>query len=295
MDRPLAKAVSDVVARATGHRADVVSSRPVGGGCIHDARTVTLDDGRRVFVKASAQPAPHIFEREAEGLGALGAAEVLRVPAVFGHGDAGGTAFLVMEAIDAGAPGPGFFEAFGEGLAQLHRAATADRWGFSHDNYIGATPQPNPWRDDWTSFWHGQRLGHQLTLARRAGLSDPELDRLGDRILDRLGDLLGDVDEPPALLHGDLWSGNYLVGPRGEPVLIDPAVYYGHREADLAMARLFGGFPDPFYRAYGREWPLAPGSERRLVLYELYHMLNHLNLFGTGYRSGCISRMRRLT
>ena len=208
-------------------------------------------------------------------------------------------AFLVMEAIGTGEPRPGFSAAFGRGFARLHAAnrdapdGRVERYGFAHDNHIGATPQPNPWTGDWVDFFRRHRLGHQLDLAREKGLSDPELDRLSDRLLDRLDELIGEPEEPPCLLHGDLWSGNTMVGEDGEPVIIDPAAYYGRREADLAMTQLFGGFDRRFYAAYEEVWPLAPGSADRLEIYELYHLLNHLNLFGGGYREGCVAIMRR--
>ncbi len=142
-------------------------------------------------------------------------------------------------------------------------------------------------------FWRSHRLGFQLRLAREHGVSDDELDRLGDRLMDRLDAWIDLSDEPACLLHGDLWGGNYLSDENGDPVLIDPAVYYGHREADLAMTRIFGGFEPAFYRAYEDEWPLPPGSEDRLPLYELYHLLNHLNLFGRSYRGRCVGILRR--
>lgn len=268
--------------------------RPVGGGCISAARIVELEDGRSLFVKSNRRGPAEMFEREAEGLAALAAVGALRVPGDTETGAIGDTAWIAMEAIESAPPGPRFWEAFGESFARLHREGRADRFGFPHDNYLGATLQPNGWMDDWTEFWRHRRLGHQLELAREGGRSDPELDRLGDRVLARLEDFLGGIDEPPSLLHGDLWSGNFLTGPAGEPVVIDPACSYGHREADLAMTRLFGGFDARFYAAYEAAWPLAPGHRERLPLYELYHLLNHLNLFGGSYRGRCVAVLRRL-
>ena len=166
--------------------------------------------------------------------------------------------------------------------------------GFAHDNYLGSTPQQNPWQVDACELWRRHRLGYQLELARHNGQSNAELDRLGDRLLDRLDQWLGTLDEPASLLHGDLWSGNYLVSTAGQPVLIDPAVYCGPREADLAMTQLFGGFERSFYEAYESSWPLPPGSGERLEIFKLYHLLNHLNLFGGGYRASCLAILRRL-
>jgi fructosamine-3-kinase len=275
-------------------------ARPVSGGSINRAALVELDDGRTVFLKWNPAPLPHMFELEAEGLEALAQVGVLRVPgnalAGGGNGDPA-PPFLVMEAIATGAKRRGFSETFGRRFAEHHRAGRGERYGFAHDNYIGATPQPNGWSDDWVTFWRERRLGFQLDLARQEGRASSELEGLGDRLLERLDEWLvtpGDDEEPPCLLHGDLWGGNYLVDENGEPALIDPAVYYGRREADLAMTRLFGGFDARFYAGYEESWPLAPGAETRLRIYELYHLLNHLNLFGKGYLGSCLEILRRL-
>ncbi len=300
MEPKLQGAVEGLIARVTGDAGRIVRSSSAGGGCINAARTVELDDGRRFFVKSNPDPLPGMFEREAEGLAALAETGVIRVPRPVGTGRGEGIPpFIVLEAIANGRRGPGFAEDFGHRFAALHRAAPSHRgpggepFGFDRDNYLGATPQPNGWCAGWCDFWRRRRLGYQLELARRRGLSDSRLDRLGDRLLDRLEDLLGEPEEPAALFHGDLWGGNYLVGEAGEPVLIDPAVYYGRREADLAMTMLFGGFEPRFYAAYQEAWPLAPGSAERLEIYKLYHLLNHLNLFGRGYRGGCLAILER--
>ncbi len=298
MDDALRAAVEELIRRETGEAARVTGSRPVSGGCIHRAEIVALEDGDSYFVKSSPAPPPGIFEREAEGLAALAATGTLRVPRPLGTGTAP-LPFLVMEAIDTGPRRAGFAATFGRRFASLHRFNSADagdsvaRFGFACDNHIGATPQPNPWTEDWCDFFRRHRLGHQLDLARENGVSDPTLDRLGDRLLERLEGLIGEPDEPPCLLHGDLWGGNYMVDDAGEPVLIDPAAYYGRREADLAMTHLFGGFDRRFYAAYEEVWPLAPGAGDRLEIYKLYHLLNHLNLFGRGYRDGCVSILKR--
>ncbi len=294
MDPALRAAVEELIGVAK-----VASSRPAGGGCISRAEVVTLEDGRRFFVKSNPAPLPGMFEREAEGLAALAETGTIRVPRPIGAGQGDDAPpFLVLEAIDSGNRREGFSEDFGRRFARLHASSTAGevnttRFGFDHDNYIGATPQPNGWAEDWCDFWRRRRLDHQLALAREKGLSDPTLDRLGERLADRLDDLIGHPREPPSLLHGDLWSGNYMVDEQGEAVLIDPAVYRGRREADLAMTLLFGGFDARFYAAYEEVWPLEPGSEDRLEIYKLYHLLNHLNLFGRGYRDGCVAILRR--
>lgn len=292
MDLELQRAVESAIGEVT-IGVSIVGSVAVSGGSINSARLLTSSDGRKLFLKSNPAPLPHMFEREAEGLCALAGAGHLRVPRPIAHGE-DPIPFLVMEAVEVSSPGRGFFEDFGRRFAQLHRDATSERFGWTNDNYIGSTTQPNGWMDSWTDFWRERRLGHQLRLAESQGRADAELRRLGDRLMNRLDDFLGDVDEPASLLHGDLWGGNYLTDTDGRAVLIDPAVYYGHREADLAMTRLFGGFQPAFYRAYEEAWPLQAGSEVRGKIYELYHLLNHLNLFGGGYRSGCVSILRRL-
>ena len=264
-----------------------VNLASLGGGCIADAAVATFADGSRVFVKRAAG-APGMFEAEAEGLRALAAAGAIRVPQVLAAaGDA-----LVLEMVESAQRKANFFEDFGRRFAALHR--TRGRvCGFPDDNFIGATPQPNrpldgPWAeaapDDgsgWPAFFLERRLRFQAQLAERR--DGGELARLLDAAEGGIADLLAAAPEPPALLHGDLWGGNYLVDDRGEACLIDPAVYYGHREADLAMTRLFGGFDRAFYAAYEEAAPLAPGHEERLPLYQLYHLINHFNLFGGGY------------
>lgn len=294
MNPSLQRAVEERLADSSGRPVKILRTRSVGGGSIHAALVATLDDGRRVFVKHNASAPPDMFEKEAAGLSALAAPGAIRVPrnALPGGGD-GSPRFLVMEAIESGPRKSGFFEDFGCRFARLHRGTRRERFGFDHDNYIGSTPQPNPETESWVDFWREHRLGFQLRLAHDRGVSDDELDRLGDRLMDRLDRWIDLPDEPACLLHGDLWGGNYLSDEAGDPVLIDPAVYYGHREADLAMTRVFGGFEPSFYRAYEDEWPLPAESEERLPLYELYHLLNHLNLFGRSYRGRCVGILRR--
>jgi fructosamine-3-kinase len=300
MNAALGRAIEAAVREATGREVEIADSTPVGGGCINHAEILLLADGGRLFAKSNASAPPEMFEREAEGLRALAAAGAIRVPRDPVAGRAGGVSFLVMEAVPTGRPKADFFTAFGRRFARLHRETVHEApapFGFPHDNYLGSTPQPNGWTAGWVDFFRERRLGHQLRLAREStrtgGLSDAELDRLGDRLLDRLGEWLDLPEEPACLLHGDLWSGNYLSDEAGDPVLIDPAAYYGHREADLAMTELFGGFDSTFYDAYEAEWPLPPGSPERRELYKLYHLLNHLNLFGRGYRGRCAEILRR--
>jgi fructosamine-3-kinase len=312
IEAALQRAVESAL-RQKGHdRATVATATSIGGGSINRTFLLTLNSGERCFLKTHSDPPPGFFTAEARGLEALAAAGVLRVPQVLHLHDPPHpkclapsrpspedpqnrlAPFLLLEAIETGPPHPGLSERFGHELAELHRIARSDLFGFPHDNYLGLTPQPNERHEDWCTFWRRHRLGHQLELARQRGLSDPTLDRLGDRLMDRLESWIAEPADPPSLLHGDLWGGNYLTDSGGAPVLIDPAVYHGRREADLAMTRLFGGFDARFYAAYEEAWPLAPEAEDRLTIYELYHLLNHLNLFGRGYRDGCMTRLSAL-
>lgn len=272
--------------RAAGVDGQVRRTRPVGGGCIHDAACVELDDGRRLLVKRNDAAHADAFAAEAEGLAELARAQALRVPRPLAQGIAAGAAFLALEYLEL-AGGPGDPAAFGRALARLH-ATAADAYGWHRDNYIGATPQPNGWYDDWAGFWRERRLGHQLALAEGDGRA--ALAERGWRLAERLEELLDGHRPRPSLLHGDLWAGNYGYGPDGTAAIFDPAVYYGDREAELAMTELFGGFPEAFYRAYTEAWPLDDGYPVRARLYNLYHVLNHAHLFGGGY-AGRAARM----
>lgn len=303
MTPELRGAIERAVEAATGRPVAIAGAAAVGGGSIHRAELLDLADGGRLFVKSSRDPrAGEMFRSEAAGLAALAAAGAIRVPGTPLPGRAGETAYLVMEAIATGPRPAGFFADFGRRFAGLHRATARHgaeaRFGFPHDNFVGATAQPNGWRERWVDFFRERRLGHQIALARERGLADAELDRLAEGLLERLDEWLYDGldlrDEPSCLLHGDLWSGNFLCDSQGRPAIVDPAAYYGHREADLAMTELFGGFDRSFYAAYEDAWPLPPGSAQRREIYKLYHLLNHLNLFGGGYRGQCVAVLRRL-
>jgi fructosamine-3-kinase len=267
------------IAEATGRDPGALRARTQSGGCIH--RAFVLEGGdARYFVKSNTRDHLEAFVAEAEGLRALARAGAVRVPAPVCWGTAGGTAYLVLEHLVLESPGPEAQEALGRRLAALHRVTHA-RFGWERDNTIGLTPQPNAWSDDWARFFRDRRLGFQLARAARQG--HRRLAAAGERLLSRVEALLRGHAPPASLLHGDLWSGNVAQLPGGEPVLFDPAVYYGDREADLAMTELFGRFDARFYRAYREAWPLAPGYETRRDLYNLYHVLNHVNLFGDAY------------
>ncbi len=264
----------------------------VGGGCIaHACRVET--NGRPLFLKYGDEAVARTFPGEAAGLEALAAADSpLTVPSVLATAPPADErpGFLVMEWINSGRKGRRFWATFGEGLAALHRH-TANAYGFEQDNYIGQSPQPNEWMDRWPSFFREQRLEPQVRMAREGGRWRDAWTAPLDRLYRRLPEVLPPAPEA-SILHGDLWNGNYMVTATGEPALIDPAVYHGHREADLAMTELFGGYDDRFYEAYRSAWRLAPGYEERKEIYNLYHLLNHLNLFGGGY-AGQVERLLR--
>jgi protein-ribulosamine 3-kinase len=288
-------AISDWLSRVSGRHFAANAAAEVGGGSIH--RCVRWHgEGGDAFVKLAAADTLPAFEAEAEGLQALAEAGALRVPAVLAVGAAGGHALLALEWLDfqAAAGSDGALQAqLGERLAMQHRM-TAPRFGWHRDNTIGATPQQNAWDDDWVRFFCERRLGVQLDLAARNGLGPYGVDR-GRDLAERCGAFFSSHRPVPSLLHGDLWGGNWgSVAGMGEPAVFDPAVYYGDREADLAMTRLFGGFGPRFYAAYQSAWPLDQAAGTRRTLYNLYHVLNHFNLFGGGYgrqAEGMIDRL----
>ena len=277
----IAKAISE----ATGRPFRATDHRPIGGGSINDAYALMGDD-ERYFVKLNDAAHGDMFEAEAEGLQEMLKADAVACPEPITWGTSGGQAFIVLTYLDLGGRGSGqAMGTFGRQLAAMHRFTQA-RFGWHRDNTIGSTPQPNSPDSDWVSFWRRQRLGFQLELAARNGYSGG-LQRDGDQLMDRLGAFFETYQPAASLLHGDLWSGNYAIAADGQPVIFDPAVYYGDREADLAMTELFGSFGGDFYAAYDEAWPMDPGYRVRKTLYNLYHMLNHLNLFGSGYRGQC--------
>jgi fructosamine-3-kinase len=270
--------------------APITKVAPVSGGDINEAARVSLDNGQTVFVKWHHHPPSKMFPAEAHGLKLLASARALRVPLVYFWAEN----HLAMEWL--GPTSRGDREAakvLGERLAQQHRT-TAENYGLEMDNYCGLTPQVNASVDNWPSFFATRRLGYQIELAAQRGRMPPQRRQRLERLIAKLPNLLP-ANPPASLLHGDLWGGNWLVTAAGEPALIDPAVYFGHREADLAFTELFGGFPPQFYHAYQAAWPLEPGYEERKDIYNLYHLLNHLNLFGGGYGGSVDSVLRRYT
>jgi fructosamine-3-kinase len=267
-----------------------VMPRPIGGGDISAAWRLEADEFP-VFVKTGRGTSWEMFAAEAEGLAELARAGAIRVPRVLACGVEGDTSFVALEWLDFDRASPDTEARLGEGLAKLHRTV-GRRYGWHRDNTIGLTPQRNEWSHDWVEFFRARRLGFQLQLAADRGYTG-SLQEQGALLMKRLP-VFFDAYEPDAsLLHGDLWGGNWA-SCDSEPVIFDPAVYYGDRESDLAMTRLFGGFGAAFYEAYESNAPLAPGHEARCDLYQLYHVLNHLNLFGSAYLGRAQSLMANL-
>lgn len=280
----VAKAIAQAVADATRADFDLVSAQPVGGGCIHTALRLegeTAEGRARYFAKTNEAGFAPMFEAEAEGLDALRAAGAMRVPRVVARGGDGDDAWLVLEWLDLAPLSDRAAARLGAALARQHRMPQ-QRFGWARDNFIGGTPQANGWSDDWLDFWRTRRLHAQLRLAARNRLPSRTIDR-GERLLADCGALFESYRPAPSLLHGDLWSGNAAAIAGDTPVVFDPAPYVGDREADVAMTELFGGFPSQFMSAYRDEWPLDEGYAVRRDFYNLYHLLNHANLFGGGY------------
>jgi fructosamine-3-kinase len=232
------------------------------------------------------------LEAEVDGLARLAEAGAIRVPRFHGIGANDSEAWIELEQLDLHPADAASDARMGTALARLH-TVTAPSFGLERDNAIGATPQPNAQSDDWVAFWRERRLAYQLGLAAKNGYGGRLQDR-GRRLLEELPAFFVDCRPQPSLLHGDLWGGNRAMLADGTPVVYDPAVYYGDREADIAMTRLFGGFGPRFYAAYDEAWPPDTGRTTRQDLYNLYHVLNHLNIFGGGYRAQAESTIERL-
>jgi protein-ribulosamine 3-kinase len=272
--------IGRAVAAATATHFTIDHRTEVGGGCINAARRIE-GGGRAYFVKLNGADKAGMFAAEAEGLQEIARTRTLRVPRPVCHGANETASWLVLEYVAPGRDRGGGMRALGTGLAAMHRG-TGARFGWRRDNTIGATPQINTPADDWIEFWREHRLGFQLALAARNGFRG-RLQSGGEKLLADLAAFFAGHHPPPSLLHGDLWSGNAGFDEAGRPVVFDPAVYYGDREADVAMTELFGGFSADFYAAYREALPLDAGYAVRKDLYNLYHVLNHLNLFGGGY------------
>jgi len=262
----------------------------IGGGCISQSYVLS-DRDRQFFVKTNRENRLEMFQAEAIGLKQMHATETIRVPEPICWGVEGSSSYIVLEYLDIGRRSTDAASIeMGRQLARMHRVGTSDRFGWERNNTIGSTPQVNDLSENWAEFYATHRLEFQLRLAARKGHN---FDR-GAALVEKVPQILAGHSPVPSLLHGDLWGGNAGVTRDGVPAIFDPATYYGDREADLAMTELFGGFSPAFYRGYSEEWPLEDGYDRRKILYNLYHVLNHFNLFGSGYAGQAESMIRTL-
>ena len=285
--------IAGKIAEATGKPFEIRGNQAVTGGDINSANRVTGFDGENetdYFIKTNHIRHGDMFMAEAEGLREMAASGTVRVPEVVCYGDSGDTCFIVMEYLPLTTAGDKAL--LGRQLAAMHRH-TASRYGWHIDNTIGATPQRNTREADWITFWREHRLGFQLELARRNGYGG-ELQTLGEKLLADFPVLFESYQPPASMLHGDLWGGNAGGLMDGTPVIFDPAFYYGDREAEMAMTHLFGGFSADFYAAYNEAWPLDDGFATRITFYNLYHIINHANLFGGGYQAQAINMMKQV-
>ena len=285
--------LEEAVREVFGHERHIVKRRAVSGGDINEAYELALDDGTPVFMKSNAVSALPNFTAESAGLRAIEETGTIKTPAVLGCGtDPSGFSFLLLSFIRPGVQIRGYWETFGRDLAAMHGFDSAQgcRYGFSADNFIGHRKQKNTWHDSWISFFRDCRLEGQFRDA--GGYFDAGDRKRISRLLDHLDQILTEP-EKPGLVHGDLWAGNYITGDDGKAWLIDPAAYYGHPEVDLAMTELFGGFSSDFYEAYQEIRPLDQGYHDRREIYNLYQLLNHLNMFGSAYLPSVQRILRR--
>lgn len=269
--------IAQEITHVTGQPFEIRDRRSIGGGSINQAYRIT-DGGRDYFLKLNRAVQYAMFEAEALGLKEMADSQTIRVPRPICWGTADSSAYIVMEYLPLGGSSPDSWYRMGQDLAAMHRVTSDREFGWRQDNTIGDTPQKNTWTSDWLSFYQEHRLSYQFQLANRRGNFPRQAE-----LLTALPQLLSGHDPKPSLVHGDLWSGNAAVMVDGTPVILDPATYYGDREVDIAMTELFGRFPQAFYEGYNATYPLESGYEKRKTLYNLYHVINHFNLFGGGY------------
>lgn len=296
MQPPTAAEVSSAVCQLIDPSTRISQVRLLGGGCISHAMQIALMSdrlgNRTLFAKSNTPSFTDNFKCEWDGLTALAATESISVPRPIAMGTAAERSWLITEWVETRPQTEQFFGEFGRQLAELHRATASTQVGWPRDNFLGAATQRNTATDSWVEFVAQNRIGYQLQWAVDQQRADAKLRRQGEAIVAAMPDLLSGRADETSLLHGDLWSGNYLFGSTHEdlangPVIIDPAVYNGCREAEFGMLKLFGSCPPEFYDAYQATWPLADGWKRRVNIYVLYHLLNHLNMFGSGYLGQC--------
>ena len=274
--------ISRHISDSTGTQFSIQNRHAVGGGCINTAYVIQGHDVN-YFVKLNSTDRREMFAAESAGLNEIVNSHTVRAPLPICFGGTSSASYIVMEYIESGPGNNDSYITLGQQLAAMH-LVNREYFGWDYDNTIGSTPQPNTSSESWIEFWHKNRLGYQLELAVMNGYGN-QLQARGDCLLQQFPLFFSTYHPVPSLLHGDLWSGNYAVDKYGTPYIFDPAVYYGDRETDIAMTELFGGFPTLFYRAYEEAFPLDQDYHKRKKLYNLYHILNHLNLFGGGYLS----------
>ncbi|MGL5083388.1 MAG: fructosamine kinase family protein [Microcoleaceae cyanobacterium] len=288
--------IAEQITQATGKKFEVKDRQSVGGGCINQGYRLS-DHSINYFVKLNQASHVAMFEAEALGIQQMWNTQTIQVPRPICWGIAGSSAYIVMSWLEIGGrTGSQEMAEMGHKLALMHQWRAPKfypgwhQFGWEINNTVGSTPQINTWTEHWADFWEEHRIGYQFRLAKRQGGSFEQAEEL----LRRIPELLANHQPQPSLVHGDLWGGNAAVTLTGEPVIFDPATYFGDREVDIAMTELFGGFSPEFYEGYNKVWPLEPGYKHRKILYNLYHILNHFNLFGGGYGSQANQMIRQL-
>jgi fructosamine-3-kinase len=292
--------IQESITQATGKPFEIIDRQTIGGGCINQAFLVSnvagaapSDNRERYFVKLNRADLGEMFAAEAKGLLEIAATATIKVPTAICWGVAGDQSYLVLEYLDlTNEATPEQWNQMGRDLATMHRQQISPnrQFGWHINNTIGSTPQINTWETNWAKFFANHRIGQQLQIAQSNGGNFPK----AAQIIAKIPELLANYHPKPSLVHGDLWSGNASFTTAGEPVIFDPATYWGDREVDVAMAALFGGFPNAFYQGYADVYPLDPDYSTRKVLYDLYHILNHHNLFGGNYQAQANSMIDRL-
>ncbi len=279
-----------ILSLKAGSIVEITGLNAAGGGCINETCVLSTTNGKFFIKYNSATAFPAMFEKEAAGLQILSGTNTIEIPEIISYGESGSNAFLLLQYVESGTPGRNFWNEFGTKLAQLH-GNTSAYYGLDHDNYIGSLVQSNDQNPDFFSFFITQRIEPQLKKARNKGAFSISETRYFDSLFKKLPEII--PPEKPALIHGDLWNGNYIITAKGSPCLIDPAVYYGHRESDIAMTRLFGGFHPDFYDAYNQAWPMAEDWQKRVDIFNLYPLLVHVNLFGGSYARQVLQIIRQ--
>ena len=282
--------IQGIIDETIAGQPEVIGISPVSGGCIHNAQKI-ITSGGNYFVKLNNASDLNMFETEYSGLKLLAEAGEINVPEPISNGVIDGQAYLLLNFIDSSSRKSRFWHEFGIAMARLHKFHQNDQYGLSYSNYIGRLDQYNEFSDDWVSFFIEQRLEVQFKLAFDNGYIDRSYLENCTLFYKQLPGLL--PVEPPSLLHGDLWSGNFMTGEAGQPVIIDPAVYYGNREIELSFTKMFGGFDRKFYHSYKEVFPLEPGFEDRVDIYNIYPHLVHVNLFGPSYLGGVTPVIRK--